>query len=66
MTEANIMNKDNFPYKGLSSMARLWVNLDVNLKQDAVDKFTDWVRMQPKDTRFEMLTDEKGMHVYTR
>jgi len=61
----NIMNKDNFPYKGFTSMARLWVNLDVDLKQEAVDKFTDWVRMQPKDTRFEMLTDKKGMHVYT-
>lgn len=60
------MNKDNFPYKGFRSMARLWVNLDVDLKQEAVDKFSDWVRMQPKSTRFELLVDNSdgSVHVY--
>ena len=56
-----------FPYKGLKSMADLWVNID---REDTIviSKFAAWVKDQPIGTKFEMLldNDDESVHIYTR
>lgn len=58
-----------FPYKGLRSMANLWVKVDEEMmdKFKAFDIVVRWFQNKSVHLKFEVLTDDDGsLHIYTK
>ena len=57
-----------FPYKGLRSMASLWVKIDnPSEKEQIITKITQWINGFSEDHKFEIgfNNHDDSLHVYT-